>query len=132
MLAIVALVSTLLLPVLGDVGALRVEAAARRLAETVRLARDGAILGGTPAVVVIDLDRGRWRVGPEERGALPPGVLFRAVRSAGEPPVHAGVARLDLNPAGDPLEARVDLADGRGRTASVVIPRGAGRVTVPR
>jgi len=129
-LAIVALAATLLVPTLRDVGALRIDAAARRLAEALGVARDGAILGGTPATVVLDLDRGRWTAGTDESATLPVGVRLRAVVRTDAPAVFAGVVTLDLDPAGDARATRIELADDRGRAAAVVVPSGSGRVAV--
>lgn len=130
MLAIVALAATLLVPTLRDVGAPRVDAAARRLAEALGVARDGAILGGVPATVVLDLDRGRWTAGADESATLPPGVRFRAVARSDAPALFAGVVTLDLDPAGDARATRIELADERGRAAAIVVPAGGGRVTL--
>jgi len=129
-LAIVALAATILMPTLRDAGALRVDAAARRLAETLGVVRDGAILGGSPASVVLDLDRGRWTAGAEESATLPPGVHFRAVARSDAPAVFAGVVTLDLDPAGDARAMRIELADDRARSAAVVVPAAGGRVAV--
>jgi general secretion pathway protein H len=129
-LAVLAVAASMVLPRLGDLGRLRIEAAARRLAESVTLARDRAILGGRPARLVLDVDRGRWTAGDRERGTLPAGVRFRAVSAGDAPAVRAGVVALDLDPAGDPLAARFDLTDGRGHAASVVVPPAGGRARV--
>jgi hypothetical protein len=42
------------------------------------------------------------------------------------------VVALDFDPAGDPLPARLDLADDRGHAASVVVPPAGGRAVVRR
>jgi hypothetical protein len=95
------------------------------------LARDRAILGGRAVRLVIDLDGGRW-TGPEDATVLPSGVRLRSVASAGRPAVRGGVVTLELRPDGDALPTRVDLADGGGHVASVVLPPAAARATVQR
>ncbi|TMA69075.1 MAG: type II secretion system protein GspH [Deltaproteobacteria bacterium] len=144
-LAVIALAAGLVLPRLGDARGLELGAAARRLADTLAYARDRAILGGRPMRLVLDLDRGRWDLGtpardpvaviadfsPLGRGAvLPAGVRLAAVTAGGTPAATRGIAALDLEPDGDALPARIDLADASGRRASVVVPPAGGRPVV--
>ena len=144
-LAVIGLAATLVLPKLGDARGLALAAATRRLADTLAYARDRAILGGRPMRLVLDLDRGRWELGapardpativpdasPAGRGAvLPAGVRLAAVTAGGTPSATRGLAALDLEPDGDALPARIDLADGSGRRASVVVPPAGGRPVV--
>lgn len=124
-LAVVAIAAGLTLPRLADLGALRVSTAARRLADDVTQARDRAILGGAPVRLIVDLDAGTWRSEPAlVRGALPSGVRVRAM-TTGDP---AAPGALTLSPAGDMLPARIDLVDGEGHAARVVVPPGTRRV----
>ena len=109
----------------------RLDEAARRLAETATLARERAILGGTPATLAVDFARARWTAA-DVSVALPAGVRFRDVVGPDGVAAWSGVVRLELDPAGDPLPARVDLADDRGGAASVVLPPGDGRAMVVR
>jgi Tfp pilus assembly protein FimT len=129
--AVLALAVGLLGPRFGDVGKLSVDAAASELAATINLTRERAILGARPLRMALDLDTGRWTVDGTERGALPPRVRLRRV-TAGETSNGAGVVALDFDPAGDPLPARLDLADDRGHAASVVVPPAGGRAVVRR
>jgi len=144
-LAVIALGATLVLPRLGDARGLALAAAARRLADTVAYGRDRAILGGRPMRLVLDLDRGRWELGTPGRdpatvvpdasptgrgGVLPAGVRLAAVTAGGTPAASGGIAALDLEPDGDALPARIDLADGSGRRAGVVVPPAGGRPRV--
>jgi len=144
-LAVIALAATLVLPRLGDARGLALAASARRLADTLAYARDRAILGGRPMRLVLDLDRGRWELGAPARDpatvvpdsssvgrgtVLPPGVRLEAVTAGGAPAASRGIAALDLEPDGDALPARIDLADGSGRRASVVVPPAGGRPVV--
>ena len=122
-LAIAALAATILMPRIGDVGGVRLEGAARRLAEAVTLARERAILGGVPGVVVVDLEAGRWTAG-EESASLPGGIRFLGTGES--------VVRVELDPAGDPGALRFELVDQRGHGASVVLPAGGARATVVR
>src|SRR3989442_8853758 len=146
-LAVIALAATLVLPKLGDARGLALGAAARRLADTLAYARDRAILGGRPMRLVLDLDRGRWEPGtpapdpativpdasPTGRGAvLPAGVRLAAVTPGGSPSATRGLAALDLEPDGDALPARIDLAAGPGRRASALAPPAGGRQGVQR
>ena len=130
-MAVLALAVGLVLPRFGDVGALSVEAAASELAATINLTRERAILGARPLRMVLDLDAGRWTVDGTERGGLPPSVHLRRVAAA-ETPNGARVVALDFDPAGDPLPARLELADDRGHGASVVVPPAGGRAEVRR
>ena len=144
-LAVIALAAGLVLPRLGDVRGYALGATARHLAETVAYARDRAILGGRPMRLVLDLDGGRWELGTPGRdpatvvadasptgrgGVLPTGVRLAAVIAGGTPAASGGIAALDLEPDGDALPARIDLADGSGRRASVVVPPAGGRPVV--
>ena len=129
-LGVLALMAGIAVPRLPGVGATAVEVAARRLADAAAVGRDGAILSGRPVRLVLDLDAGRWTLG-RESAALPPGVRLRAVAS-GADVVRAGLAALTFDPAGDPLPVWVDLADGRGHGARVVLPAAGGRVRVTR
>ena len=144
-LAVIALAATLVLPRLGDARGLALGATARRLADTLAYARDRAILGGRPMRLVLDLDRGRWELGAPARdpatvvpdvsptgrgGTVPAGVRLGAVTAGGAPAARAGIATLDLEPDGDALPARIDLTDGSGRRASVIIPPAGGRPVV--
>jgi hypothetical protein len=45
--------------------------------------------------------------------------------------VTDGRVALDFDPAGDPLPVRIELSDGRGRAARVVVPP-IGRALVAR
>src|SRR5439155_76682 len=141
-LAVIALAAGLVLPRLGDARGLALGAAARRLADTLAYARDRAILGGRPMRLVLDLDRGRWELGtpardpaavipdvsPLGRGTvLPAGVRLAAVTAGGTPAATRGIAALDLEPDGDALPARIDLADASGRRASVGVPPAGAR-----
>jgi prepilin-type N-terminal cleavage/methylation domain-containing protein len=143
-LAVIALAVTIVLP-LGDLGVPVVEASARRLADALVYARERAILDGRPMRVVLDLDRGGWRLGrptddpagvaPEASTlgrpeSLPSRVAVRGVTVGGAARVAAGRVAIDLDPAGDALPVRVDLADARGATAHVVLPAGTARPTV--
>jgi hypothetical protein len=134
-LCVLALATGLVLARVGDPGALAVDAAATDLAATINLTRERAILSARPLRLVIDLDRARWTVSganmPDERGALPPRVRLRRV-TAGDTTHAAGVVRLDFDPAGDALPARVELADDRGHTAAVRVPPASGRAVVKR
>jgi len=130
-LAIVALAAGIVLPRLGDLRARRLEDAARRLADAATLARERAILGGTPTVLVVDLDRGRWRAEDAASVPLPSGVRFRDVVTPDGARTWRGVLDLGFDAAGD-TSARVDLADADGRVTSVVLPAGGGRATVVR
>jgi len=143
-LAVVALAASLLLPRLGDARGWALDGAVRRLGDGVAWARERAILGGRPLRVAVDVDRGTWAIGAPARDAtgvvpdpspvarptaLPAGVRVRAVVASGAPVVR-GVAALDLDPAGDPLPARIELGDAHGRIARVVVPAGGGRPVV--
>ena len=136
MLAVIVLAAGFVLPRFGDLGTLAVDAAARRLAEAITLARERAILGGRPMRLVLDLDAGRWALASagreEEPATLPPRVRLRGVTTDGATPVAAGLVTLDLDPAGDALAARVDLADDRGHAASVVVPPAGAPALVVR
>jgi type II secretion system protein H len=130
-LAIFALAAGIVLPRLGDLGARRLEDAARRLADAATLARERAILGGAPTVLVLDLDRGRWRAEDTASVPLPSGVRFRDVVTPDGVRAWRGALDLAFDATGD-ASARVDLADANGRVASVVLPAGGGRATVIR
>ena len=124
-LAVVAIAAGLVLPRLADVGALRVTAAARRLAGDGTAARDRAILGGRPVRLVMDVYAGTWRSEPPlVEGALPPHVRVRAL-ATNDPTTRDTVV---LSPAGDTLPAQIELADDRGHAARVVVPPGLRRV----
>lgn len=124
-LAVLAIAAGLVLPHLADVGRLRVVTAARRLADDVTVARDGAILGGRPVRIVVDVAAGTWRSEPPlVQGTLADGIRVRAL-STNDPATPDTVV---LSPAGDALPVRIDLADDRGHTASVVVPPGLRRV----
>jgi prepilin-type N-terminal cleavage/methylation domain-containing protein len=127
---VVALVAAIALPRLPDLGATAVDVGARRLAGAATTGRDDAILGGRPVRLVLDLDAGRWTMG-REGAALPPGVRLRAV-AIGADVARAGVVTVTFDPAGDPLPVWVDLADGRGHGARVVVPAAGSRVHVTR
>ena len=114
-LAIAVLAATLVVPRLGGLGDVRLEGAARRFAEAVRLARERAILGGAPGVLVVDSVSGRWTAG-DESALLPAGVQFAGLRD---------IVQLELDPAAD-SELQFVLVDDRGRRASVVLPAGGG------
>ena len=144
-LAIVALAARILLPRLADTDRVALDGAARRLVDGVAFGRERAILGGTPMRLVLDLDAGRWRVGRPGRAAaevrddagpgggpvtLPERVRVARATVGDGSALRAGVAVLDFAPEGDGLPARVELADGRGRTRSVVVPAGGGRAVV--
>jgi general secretion pathway protein H len=144
-LAIAALAGALVLARLPDTNALRLAAAAERLAGALSWARERAILSGRPERLVLDVAAGRWKVGRPGRaagavdptpaaapsGALPAGV--RVARLAGGAERRAGtLASIDLGPGGDALPAAVELADAGGRTARVVLPAGGGRARVER
>jgi hypothetical protein len=122
-LAVVGVGATLLLPRLGDLGRLELERAAQHLADDLTLARQQAILGGTPGRVRLDLDRGQWTVAGARRDVvrLPHGVRVHMV-AAGDEVIGGGAATVVLDPAGDPLPARIELADSQGRRASVLLP----------
>jgi len=141
-LAVIALSAGLVLPRLDDVTGRRLDAAARRLADSLAYARDRAILGGRPMRLVVDLDRGRWELGTPAHDAttitpdasplgraslLPAGLRIVAVTAGGAPPATRGLAALDLEPDGDAFPGRIDLDDRSGRRASVVVPAAGGR-----
>ncbi len=143
-LGVIALAAAIVLPRLGDGGATAVEVAARRIADAANYGRERAILGGTPMRLVVDLDGGRWEVGRPAReatrverdasrpDALPAGVRVRAVARGETDVARGGVAVLDFDPAGDALPARLDLADGRGHAARVLLPPAGARAVVER
>ncbi len=58
------------------------------------------------------------------------GIRLAAVTAGGTPAATRGIAALDLEPDGDALPARIDLADASGRRASVVVPPAGGRPVV--
>jgi len=128
-LVVVALAAGMLLPRLGDVGAARVDREAQRLAEAVTLLRERAILGGAPAALVVDVANGRWTAGDVDAAALPAAIRFRDVRVPG---AAGTVVRLDLDPAGDAVDARFDLVDEGGHAATVLVPATGGPATVAR
>jgi prepilin-type N-terminal cleavage/methylation domain-containing protein len=120
-LAVVGVGASLLLPRLGDLRALEVEAAAQRLADDLTLAREQAILGGASRQARLDLDRGTWTIGAGETTQLPAALRLRTVEIDGHV-IVAGRVTLELDPVGDPLPARIELADARGHGAGVVLP----------
>ena len=145
MLLVVGLAASVVVPRFRDPRALAIDAAARRLADTLDYARDRAILGGVPMRVVLDLDAGRWTVGRAGREAtdvapgaslverpwdLPREVQLRSATAGDGVPVRAGVVALDLDPAGDALPARVELGDAEGRVAVVRLPAAGARAAV--
>jgi type II secretion system protein H len=135
-LAVLAIAASVMLPRLPDLGALRVEAAARRLADAITVGRDRAVLGARPLRLMLDLDGGRWTLGAPGSDAevttLPFQVHLRAVTVGAPPATVAGTVAVTFDPAGDPLPARIDLADERGHRATVVAPPGAVRAVVVR
>jgi type II secretion system protein H len=131
-MAIVGLAAGILIPRLTDLGALTLDASARRLADDLTLARDRAVLRGRPAHLRLDLDLGRWAEDGGGITMLPAGMRVRSVSANGRPPVGAGTVVVDLEPAGDTFPARIDLADERGRVASVVLAPAAARARVMR
>src|SRR5436853_37296 len=62
--------------------------------------------------------------------ALAAGIRLAAGTAGGTPAATRGIAALDLEPDGDALPARIDLADASGRRASVVVPPAGGRPVV--
>jgi general secretion pathway protein H len=144
--AVIAIAAAIVLPRLGDRGTLAVEEAARRLADVAGAARERAILGGVPMRLVVDLDAGRFHAGRAGRDALTvlpasgddpeparlPGAVRMLAVARGGVPVTGGVVAIDLDPAGDALPVRIDLADARGHAASVVLPPAGARATVRR
>jgi len=146
-LAVVGLAATIVLPRLRDGRDLRLEMDARRLADTINFGRERAVLTGVALRLVLDLDAERWMLGRPGQVATEvvsdpgpidrPQVLaaparFRAVAVGGAPVVQRGIVALELLPAGDGLPARLDLADDRGGTASIVVPAASGRAVVVR
>jgi type II secretory pathway pseudopilin PulG len=143
-LAVLALAATLALPRLVDRGGLALDAAAAGLRDALGFGRERAILGGARWRLVVDVDAGRWAIGrPGPDGGLeapagplaapvtlPRPVRVVAVRAGGGPEVRNGTAVVELAPDGDPLPVRIDLGDGRGRVASVVLPPAAARAEV--
>jgi general secretion pathway protein H len=127
-LAVIVIAAGLLMPRLDGLGALGVDAAARRLADAAALARDRAILGGRTAHLRLDLDAARWTLDGETR-QLGPRVRLHGVTVAGAPIVRSGTVTLDFDPAGS-LPARIDLADDRGHAATVVVPPAPARPRV--
>ena len=134
-LCVLVLAAGLVLARVGDPGALAVDAAATDLAATINLTRERAILGARRLRLALDLDTGRFTVSgghaPDERTALPPRVRLRRV-TAGDATYGAGVVRLDFDPAGDALPARIELADDHGHIATVAVPPAVGRAMVER
>jgi hypothetical protein len=132
---VLALAAGLVLARAGDPGALAVETAATDLAATINLTRERAILGARPLRLALDLDAGRFTVSgahvPDERAALPPRVRLRRV-TAGDTTHGAGIVRLDFDPTGDALPARIELADDHGHVATVAVPPALGRAVVAR
>jgi Tfp pilus assembly protein FimT len=144
-LAVIALAAAIVLPRLRDASGLQLEADGRRLADAINFGRERAVLTGVPLRLVVDLDAERWMLGRPGRAATEvisdPGPLdrpqelaaparFRAIAVGGAPAVQHGMVALELLPAGDGLPARLDLADDRGRTLSIVVPAAAGRAVV--
>jgi Tfp pilus assembly protein FimT len=144
-LAVAALATSLVLARLPDTRALGVESAAERLAGALSWARERAILSRRPQRLALDVAAGRWTVGrpgraagaveaapaPAPSGTLPAGV--RVARLAGGAERRTGtVAVIDIGSEGDDLPAAIELADGGGRTARVVLPAGGGRARVER
>ena len=146
-LAVIGLAATIVLPRLRDARELRLETDGRRLADTINFGRERAVLTGVALRLVLDLDAERWMLGRPGRVATEvvsdPGPLdrpqvlaaparFRAVAVGGAPVVQRGVVALELPPSGDGLPARLDLADDRGGTVSIVVPAASGRAVVVR
>lgn len=147
-LAIIGLAASLVLPRLRDARLLALDAAADRLAAGLAYGRERAILTGEPMRLVLDLDVGRWQLGrpAREATALRPGgsselerptvlatrVRLRAVAIGGTPMVFAGRVALELDPAGDPLPAVIELADEDGRVTRVSLPPATARPTITR
>jgi type II secretion system protein H len=131
-LAVVALAAGILLPRLVDLGPFELDAAARRLADTLTLARERAVLRAVPAHVALDLASGVWTTDEAGSATLPARVHVRAVSANGGTVREGGVATIRLDPAGDALPARVDLVHDGGAVASVVLPPAVGRALVLR
>jgi general secretion pathway protein H len=130
-MAILALAAGILAPRLTDLGPLTLDAAARRLADDLTLARDRAVLRGQPAHVRLDLDLGRWS-DDDAWTALPAGIRFHSVGANGQPPVGGGSVVIAFDPASDGFPTRVDLADASGHVATVLLPAGATRARIVR
>jgi general secretion pathway protein H len=131
--ALVGLAAGIVVARLPDVRGLDLDASARRLADTLTLARDRAVLRAAPAHVALDLAGGAWTTDARaERVALPAAVRLRSVTANGDPAVRHGTAVIRFDPAGDALPAQVELADEHGRVARVVLPAAAPRAEVWR
>ncbi|MFN8542625.1 MAG: GspH/FimT family pseudopilin [Candidatus Binatia bacterium] len=128
-LAVVALAARIVLPRVAAPSGVAVDVAARRLADTLTLARERAVLGGRPGRVRLDLDAGRWTDG-DMATVLPAGLRLRAVDTGADRDARTGTVDVAFDPAGDARPVTVDLADERGRTARVVLATGAGRARV--
>ncbi len=147
--AVIALAVTLLVPRLEAVERASVDAAARRLADAIGFGRARAVLTGAPMRLALDLDASRWVLGrpgrepgavaPADAAAAPPlgppvklpaGVRLRAVTAGGAVAVRAGVVVLDFQPEGDAFPVRVELGDGHGHAAAVLVPPAGGRALV--
>ena len=143
-LAVLALAATLAAPRLLDRGGLALDRAAAQLRDALGFGRERAILGGSRWQLVVDVDAGRWALGrPTADGGLeppagplgapvtlPPSVRVRGVQAGGGAEVRRGTAVVGLAPDGDALPVRIELADDRGRVASVVLPPAVARAEV--
>ena len=125
-LMVVALGAAIVLPRLATSGRVAVEVGARRLADTILLARDRAILSGRGTRVSFLPDGKGWSF-DGAASVLPRGVAVRQVTVGG-----AAVDALAFEPAGDALPARIEIADRRGGAAAVVVPPAGGRPRVVR
>ena len=112
MLAVVSLAAGLVLARVPHASGLRLEQAARRLAERLSDARQRAILLGRP--VRVDVADG-----------LPPAVWLETLDVGG-----TATRTLELGADGDALPARAILADGSGRRLLVLLPAGFHRARV--
>jgi type II secretion system protein H len=129
-LAVVGVAAGLVVPRLGGLGGWRLEAAAGRLADALTLAREESILGGRALRVELDRVRGTWTAG-RTAGRLPDGIRVRDV-AVGEVTLAGAVIGFTLDPAGDALPARIELADERGERAGIVLPPAGGHARVAR
>jgi general secretion pathway protein H len=132
-LAVVGLAAGILLPRLADLGPFELDAAARRLADALTLARERAVLRAAPAHLTLDLATGSWTTDePGTAVSLPPRVRVRAVVANGERAVDTGIIVIRFDPAGDALPARVDLAHDGGAARNIVLPPAGARAVVGR